>query len=230
MGRTGGETVKEAGSGTIKGTFGGVTTTISCPTIKSVNPIIEGGEPTKTSAESIEYSGCSVIKPTKCAIVGGAKKEGVAATGSITLELVENTSNTKVEELIAPTTGKTYLEFMYTNKGSETCSLNGATAKLTGSTLASVAPEVDDEADEFGVTTKAEDTTKGTFTLEPASKTYVNSQGTEKEARLEVAGELFHLEGRAVEEEENAGETIEDETAKETLSLEGGADDLGFEK
>jgi hypothetical protein len=232
MGRIGGETVKIVGvtSYTIKGTISAIESAVSCASLKAVNPVIEGGEPTKTTAESLEYSSCSVAKPTNCVVATSGRAEGVVATGAITEELVENTSKTKVEDLLSPTTGKTFVEFVFKNKESKECSLKGTTAKIVGSSLASVGPEVDDEADEFEVTTKSEDTTKGLFTSEPSSRRYKNSQGTEKEAVLEAASGKFTLEGRAAEEEENAAETIEDESAKESLSLEGGADDLGFEK
>jgi len=225
-GRTG-ETVKITGSNTyvFRTTVSKTKTLIKCSSMKASDPVIEGGEATKSSAESLQYSGCVVEEPTKCAVASSGKAEGTINTGAVTTELVENTSTTKVEQLIAPKTGSTFIEFAFKNKESEECALKGVTAKIVGSSLTSVSPEINEEKEE------GEESEQALYVSEPTSKKYKNSEGTEKEAKLEVEkGEAVTLEGRAAEEEEDEPETVEDESTKETTKVEGGDDGLGFEK
>lgn len=207
----------------LKSTISSVKTQIKCPTLKSHGPSIEGSLPTMTSYESLEYTGCGVETPEKCVAASSGKSEGTITTSALLGELVENTGTTKVETVYTPNTGKTFLEFVLKNKGTETCTLKNTTVKVEGSTLAVEGPEIDEETDE------GEDTLKSTLKSEPSSKNYENDNGSVKEAKLQIGKEAVTLEGESVLEVEAEPATLKDST-KEAKTIKGEKLDIGVEK
>jgi hypothetical protein len=207
----------------LKSTISSVKTQIKCPTLKTHGPLIEGDLPSMTSYESLEYTGCGVETPANCVAMSSGKSEGTIITSALLEELVENSSTTKVESVFTPQTGKTFLEFVLKNKGSETCTLKNTTVKVEGSTLTMDGPEVDEETD------TGADTVKSTLKSEPSSKNYENDNGSVKEAKLQIGKEAVTLEGEAALEVEAETATLKD-SAKENKGIEGGKLDIGVEK
>jgi hypothetical protein len=123
---------------------------ISCKTIDVESGWIAG--PNKKGAKSLVIGGCTVAKPSHCAITGGS-----IATNEVRAHLLE----AKPEVTIEPLNGTTFGEFKLENFGG-TCSLNGKKLKLKGKANGTVLkPTEETTLKEFSFATGAGELTIG---------------------------------------------------------------------
>jgi hypothetical protein len=212
-----------------KSKISGVSLAISCTSMSAKEPKIESGlrkDAGTTEAASLEFTGCAVETPTKCEIATPGKGSGTIATTAVSAELVENTTRTKVENLIRPKSGTVFAEFEF--KG-ESCSLKGTKASVEGTTLTQGGAE-DEIANEHLVEAEEKPTDKElieeavekpVLLSEPSSKKYLNDEtGTEGEAKLKVAGNELTLSGLATIEAKTTGGVLKSEEGSEEVTIE----------
>jgi hypothetical protein len=139
----------------------GVAVEITCTKVATPGAKIIGGFP-GTSSETVEYTGCTVQKPSGCKI-----KEEKIVTKPLTDEIVEGNSGEPMI-LFRPTEGTVFAE-----------------PKLSGFFCLSVKVEGSILAEPIPDRTEA---TSGVLKFEPASKKYTNSAGVKGEAKLNNSG------------------------------------------
>jgi hypothetical protein len=205
------------GKYTFKGKVLATTTKVACTSTTAKEPKIEGGEPGKVLVTAIEYAGCVVEEPKKCEVNTPGKVAGTVATKAVSAELVEDAKMEKVETLLSPKEGVTYVELELKNKGSETCALKAVKAKVEGSSLAENLP-----ANEI--------TEKATLKSEPANREYRNSKGETKTAGMTIAEETFTIAGEATLEVTAEGGKVKNGETGEEVAVEGGKVSIGEEK
>ena len=172
------------GAYTLKSKLAGANATITCKKMKAKQPLITGGEPGRSEAESLEYTECTSTAPTKCTVNSLGAPAGTINTEPLDAELVENTAKTEILNLFLPKNGKKFVGILYLNKGAEVCALKGNEFPIEGTSLTLIDPQE----------TEAED---GTLLSEPTSKEYVNSKGETKSAELTLGKEEATLTGAA---------------------------------
>jgi len=166
-------TSKAKGTQVLKASVIGVKTEISCTGVATTAAKIIGGTP-GTGSETVEYSGCTVAKPSGCKVKGGTIK-----TVLLKQEIVEGVGSSagKVEILSTPKEGETFAEPQLEG-GLECLSI-----AVKGSVLAEANPQ------------RTEGET-GVLKFEPAeAKKYKNSKAEEKSAGLTVAGSASTVTG-----------------------------------
>ena len=153
----------------------GISISIECKKDAGKAVKIVGGTPGAMEAEALEFTECVSVSPAKCVVNSPGEPAGTIDTTAVSSELVENTSKTKIEDLLFPSAGGRLTTIEYKNKGTEVCSLKGNAFPIEGETLTEVSPE---------------NALTGTVTLtsEPSSKEYLNGKGEEKTAELDSAG------------------------------------------
>lgn len=142
----------------------GVAVEIKCTEVKTAGAKIIGGTP-GTSSETVEYTGCTVAKPSGCKIKGEA-----ITTKALKDEIVEGVGASKGKALIlfTPKEGETFAEPKL--EGGLLC----LSVAVKGSVLAEPLPQ-------------KEEATTGVLKFEPAEgKKYINSKKEEKAAGLKV--------------------------------------------
>ena len=168
----------------LKSKLAGATATITCKKMKAKKPLITGGEPGKSEAESLEYTECVSTAPTKCTVNSLGAPAGTINTEPLDAELVENTAKTEILNLFLPKNGKKFVGILYLNNGAEVCALKGNEFPIEGTSLTLIDPQG----------TEAEDQT---LLSEPTSKEYINSKGETKSAELTLGKEVATLTGAA---------------------------------
>lgn len=194
-------------------------------------------------ASSFEYTGCAVEAPSKCEVNSVGASAKVIATGAVESKLVENSTKTKVEQLFKPKSGTTFEEIEFKNKGSETCPLKGAKAKVVGSTLTEGSgvdeiKNVDKIEIEDGLGTEEDGEAVPAEKLlsEPSSKKYINDETeAEAEAKLSLLGESkvsepLMLLGEAKSEEHFEGSTFKNEATGGEMKVLAEAVDLAIDR
>ncbi len=166
-------TSKAKNTQVLKGSAFGVAFEIKCTGVASTGAVIIGGKPGKSS-ETVEYSGCTVSKPSGCKVKGET-----ITTKLLKDEIVEGVGKSagKVLILSTPKEGETFAEPKL--EGGFSC----LSLAVKGSVLAEANPQ------------KTEGTT-GTLKFEPEEgKKYKNSEGKELSAGLKVSGSASTVSG-----------------------------------
>jgi hypothetical protein len=162
---------KAKGSQILKGSAFGIAVEITCTEVVTTGAII-GGVP-GTSTETVEYKSCTVQKPAKCKVSGGAIK-----TNLLKDEIVEGLGASKEKALIlfSPKEGTKFAEPKL--EGGLLCQ----SIPVEGTVLAEANPQ------------KSE-VENGVLVFEAASKEYKNSKGESKTAGLTLAGTASTVKG-----------------------------------
>ena len=119
----------------------GINITVECKKDAAKGAKIVGGEPGAMQAEAIEFLECVSVSPTSCVVNSPGKPAGTIDTAAVESELVENTSKTKIEDLLYPQSGGVLTTIEFKNKGVEVCALKGSALPISGNTLTEVSPE-----------------------------------------------------------------------------------------
>jgi hypothetical protein len=82
----------------------------------------------ETLKEPLTYTGCTVVKPTRCLV---ANEGGTA--GTIDTELVRSKLQSLDAVLVEPESGTVFVTIEYKDKGTEECALNALKLELAGS-------------------------------------------------------------------------------------------------
>ena len=160
----------------------GVSMPIECKKDAAKGAKIVGGTPGAMEAEALEFTECVSVSPTKCVVNSPGQPAGTIDTSAVSSELVENTSKTKIEDLLFPSAGGRLTTIEYKNKGTESCVFKNYAFPIEGETLTEVSPE---------------NALTGTVTLtsEPSSKEYLNGKGEARTAELATGGEPVTVSG-----------------------------------
>ncbi len=160
----------------------GTSITVECKKDAAKGAKIVGGEPGAMEAEALEFLECASVTPTKCVVNSPGKPAGTIDTAAVESQLVENTSKTKIQDLLYAQSGGVLTTIEFKNKGVEVCALKGSGFPISGKTLTEVSPENALAG-------------KVTLTSEPANKEYLNGAGEAKTAELTTGGELLTVSG-----------------------------------
>lgn len=124
----------------LKGKAFGAATEISCETVHGEGTI-HNTEPsaekhTVTGTITVLYKDCTVLKPAKCSVTEPievkAEFHGVEGLGP--------NKDTMGVEFFPHGGGSTFVSIQYTNKGAESCALNGKTLPVEGTAIATGTP------------------------------------------------------------------------------------------
>jgi hypothetical protein len=144
---------------------------------------IIGGVP-GTNEEVAIFKGVTVDRPNGCAVTGGIVK-----TNAMKSEIVEGAKNKEgngeVYVLFLPREGEKFTEFEFTNRGTESCTINGFKASATGSILV------------LGLPQKTE-VLAGGIDIEAGTKEYRNFKNEFKTAGVIFAGNAATVRGLAL--------------------------------
>lgn len=116
--------------GVLLGKAFGAATEITCNKVNGdaeLHNVETSGKHTVTGTSEVQYTECSVQKPSKCdveePIEFSANAEGFEESGNMGINFT-------------PASGSTFVELTYINNGAEKCALNGQTISVTGSVVA----------------------------------------------------------------------------------------------
>jgi hypothetical protein len=225
------------GAAKVEGEIAGVKVTIACASMEAKEPEIESGDKktaAKTKEAALIYKECKVesSKPKTvegCQVNTSGKPSGTVQTTALESELVENTAQTKVENLFKPKTGETIAEAIFT--GCKNSGLNG-TFTLKGSVLTEGGSE--DEIANVKENTgegDGEAVEKPKLNFEASSKKYLDDESKkELETKLEFGGSAATLKEEAKTESKFEGTTFKSTEGTEEETVEKGVADLGLDK
>jgi hypothetical protein len=148
------------GTAKLNGTLAGVNTEVTCTKVASaagksfLHNVETSGKHTVTGTVQVNFTVCTVVKPTKCVIA----EPIVTTANAVGVEGLNGKKEMGVE-FVGEGAEKTFAEIKFANKGAEVCSLlNGGKAFLVkGSVIATGANIAESKGSSSGATAKFED-------------------------------------------------------------------------
>lgn len=213
-----------------------IKTVITCTKMEGKEPEIASGSKTtagKTLESALVFTGCTVESASS--LLKGCKLSEPFDTNPVESRLVENGSDTKVENLFRPQSGYTkFAEATFSGCASSTFNKTYAvegTVLAEGGAEDEISKVKEDKAEEgIGTDDEGEAVEKPKLIFEPSSKEYVNDEtDTKEEAGLTVAGSAAKLSGEATTTEKYAGGPFKD-GAGEEVTIKEQVVDIGIDK